>query len=38
MKVVIASDDLLPVVDHLAKRLRERGHEATVLPTLMPAP
>ena len=32
MKVVIASDDLPPVVEHLAKRLRERGHEATVLP------
>lgn len=32
MKVIIASDDTLPVVEHLAKRLRERGHEATVLP------
>ena len=32
MKVVIASDELPPVVEHLAKRLRERGHAATVLP------
>ena len=32
MKLVIATDDMLPVVEHLAKRLRERGHEATVLP------
>jgi ribose 5-phosphate isomerase B len=32
MRLVIASDDALPVVEHLAKRLRERGHEATVLP------
>lgn len=31
MKLVIASDEMLPVVEHLAKRLRERGHEATVL-------
>ncbi len=32
MKVVIASDDLVPVVAHVAARLRARGHEATVLP------
>ena len=32
MKLVIASDDMLPVVEHLAGRLRQRGHEATVLP------
>ncbi len=32
MKVVIATDEDRPVVEHVAKRLRERGHEATVLP------
>jgi ribose 5-phosphate isomerase B len=32
MKLVIASDDMVPVVEHLARRARERGHEATVLP------
>jgi ribose 5-phosphate isomerase B len=32
MKLVIATDEERPVVEHLAKRLRERGHEATVLP------
>ena len=32
MKFVIATDDERPVVEHVAKRLRERGHEATVLP------
>ena len=32
MKFVIATDDERPVVEHLAKRLRERGHEAIVLP------
>ncbi len=32
MKLVIASDEMLPVVEHLAKRLRERGHDPTVLP------
>lgn len=32
MKLVVATDDALPVVDHVAARLRERGHEVTVLP------
>lgn len=32
MKFVIATDDERPVVEHIAKVLRERGHEATVLP------
>ena len=32
MKLVIASDDLVTVVEHLAARLKARGHEATVLP------
>ena len=32
MKFVIATDEERPVVEHLAKVLRERGHEATVLP------
>lgn len=32
MKFVIATDDERDVVEHVAKRLRERGHQATVLP------
>lgn len=32
MKLVIGTDEMRPVVEHLAARLRERGHEATVLP------
>ena len=32
MRVVIATDEERPVVEHLAKVLRDRGHEATVLP------
>ena len=32
MKLVIATDEARPVVEHLANVLRERGHEATVLP------
>ena len=32
MKFVIATDEERPVVEHLANVLRERGHEATVLP------
>ncbi len=31
MKLVIATDEERPVVEHLAKVLRERGHDATVL-------
>ena len=32
MRIVIASDDVTPVVERVAQRVRERGHEATVLP------
>ncbi len=32
MKLLIGSDEGRPVVEHLAKHLREKGHEATVLP------
>lgn len=32
MKVVIGTDEARPVVDHLAKHFRERGHDVTVLP------
>lgn len=32
MKLVIATDEERSVVEHVAARLRERGHEATVLP------
>ncbi len=32
MKLVIATDEERPVVEHVAKVLREHGHEATVLP------
>jgi ribose 5-phosphate isomerase B len=32
MRFLIGSDEAREVVEHLAKRLRERGHEATVLP------
>jgi ribose 5-phosphate isomerase B len=32
VKFVIATDDDRPVVEHVAARLRARGHEATVLP------
>ena len=33
MRFVIASDDLVPVVELVAGHLRERGHDATVMPT-----
>ena len=32
MKFLIGTDESRPVVEHLAARLRERGHEAPVLP------
>lgn len=32
MKVVVAADEERAVVEHVAARLRERGHEVTVLP------
>ncbi|CAN5924980.1 RpiB/LacA/LacB family sugar-phosphate isomerase [soil metagenome] len=32
MKIIIATDDATPVVERVAQRVRERGHEATVLP------
>lgn len=32
MKLVIAADEERAVVEHVARRLRERGHDATVLP------
>ncbi len=32
MKLVVATDEERPVVEHVAARLRERGHEVTVLP------
>ena len=32
MKVVVATDEERAVVEHVAARLRERGHEVTVLP------
>lgn len=32
MKIVIGTDEARPVVEHLATKLRARGHEATVLP------
>ena len=32
MKVVVAADEERAVVEHVAGRLRERGHEVTVLP------
>jgi ribose 5-phosphate isomerase B len=32
MKFLIAADESRPVVDHVAAHLRERGHEARVLP------
>jgi ribose 5-phosphate isomerase B len=32
MKLVVATDDDQPVVEHVARRLRERGHDVTVLP------
>src|SRR5215471_19288941 len=32
MKILIGTDEARPVVDHIAKICRERGHEATVLP------
>lgn len=31
MRFVVATDDDRPVVEHVAKVLRDRGHEATVL-------
>ena len=33
MKVVVATDEDRAVVEHVAGRLRERGHDVTVLPT-----
>jgi ribose 5-phosphate isomerase B len=32
-RILIGTDESRPVVEHLAKHLREKGHEATVLPT-----
>jgi ribose 5-phosphate isomerase B len=32
MRFVIGTDEARPVVEHLAARLRERGHDASVLP------
>jgi ribose 5-phosphate isomerase B len=32
MKIAIGADEARPVVEHVASRLRERGHEVTVLP------
>ena len=32
MKLVVATDEERPVVEHVAARLRERGHEVTILP------
>jgi ribose 5-phosphate isomerase B len=32
MKVIIATDEERPVLEHVARRLRERGHEATLAP------
>src|SRR5262245_50161454 len=32
MKFLIGTDESRGVIDHVAKHLRERGHEATVLP------
>jgi ribose 5-phosphate isomerase B len=32
VKIVIGTDEARPVVEHVAKHLRERGHEAVVLP------
>jgi ribose 5-phosphate isomerase B len=32
MKLVVATDEERAVVEHVAARLRERGHEVTVLP------
>lgn len=34
MKFLIGTDEDRPVVQHVATRLRERGHEATVLPAV----
>ncbi|MFO0738175.1 MAG: RpiB/LacA/LacB family sugar-phosphate isomerase [Labilithrix sp.] len=34
MRFVIGTDEARPVVEHVAARLRERGHEATVLPAV----
>ena len=34
MKFVIGTDEARPVVEHVAARLRERGHEAVVLPAV----
>lgn len=32
MRFLIGTDEARPVVEHVAAQLRERGHEATVLP------
>jgi ribose 5-phosphate isomerase B len=32
VKIVIATDEARPVVEHVAQRARERGHEVVVLP------
>lgn len=32
MKFLIGTDEARPVVEHIVARLRERGHEATVMP------
>lgn len=34
MRFLIGTDEARPVVEHVAARLRERGHEATVLPAV----
>jgi ribose 5-phosphate isomerase B len=32
MKILIGSDEARPVVEHLAKHLRDKGHDATIAP------
>ena len=32
MKIVVAADDALSIVTHVASQLRERGHDVTLLP------
>ncbi len=34
MKVLIGTDEARGIVEHVAKHLRERGHEATLLPAV----
>jgi ribose 5-phosphate isomerase B len=33
MRFLIGSDEARPVIEHLAARIRERGHEAVISPT-----